>query len=208
MKSKSFLVLTGLLASLCITSLVAAGPLGSGPYSSMSMLLEKTFLKVDVLTVNVVVGKKAQGEMTKLAQGKQYSEGLGEQIAKVAIGADDALVTLTFQRDVSLDQWIDAVRENLTQARKAGLMTADTEKKVSEGLPTWFAAIKDRGYEKNDKLSYRVTADSLHTKVVSAGGTKLVEFKDSDKSAPRVVMASYFAPGSDFREPLLKSLFK
>lgn len=208
MKSKTFLAVSGLLASVCLTSLVAAGPLGSGPYSSMSMLLEKTILKVDVLTVNVVVGKKAQGEMTKLAQGKQYSKDLGDQIAKVAIGADDALVTLKFERDVSLDQWIDAVRENLEQARKAGLMTAATEKKVSDGLPNWFAAIKDRGYEENDKLTYRVTADSLHTKVVSAGGKTLVEFKDNDKAAPRVVMASYFAPGSDFREPLLKSLFK
>src|SRR5690606_32410902 len=110
-------------------------------------------------------------------------------------------------RNVSLDMWIDAVRENLQQAREAGLITAAVEKKVSAGLPTWFAALRERGYKENDRLLYRVRADSLRTVVVSADGKILVDKLDKDKVAPRVVMASYFAPKSDFREPLLRSFF-
>ena len=214
MKIKTTLSLAGLLvALLSVSALLAAPPpsaagLAQGPYSTMHMLLEKTFLKVDVLTVKVRFGKGPHQKLQQLAQGKQYSDALGKEIADVAIGSRDALVELQFQRDVSLDQWIDAVRENLQQAKSAGLIDAGTASKVSNGLPKWFAAIKDRGYEKNDRLLYRVKAGSLRTVVISAGGRTLVDFTDNDSVAPKVVMASYFAPGSDFRKPLLKSLFK
>jgi hypothetical protein len=215
MKTRSFLFAAALAAALSVGSLLFAAPVPSlnaadlarGPYSSMHMLLEKTILKVDVLTVDVRFGKKIHPQLVKIAKGKQYSDGLGQQIAKVAIGADDALVQLKFVRDVSLDQWIDAVRDNLEQAREAGLISAGTEKKVSAGLPNWFAAIKDRGYKKNDRVLYRVRSDGLRTVVVAADGKVLVDRSDKGSEAPRVVMASYFAPGSDFRELLLKSLF-
>lgn len=217
MKIRPFLFLACLLASLAFGSLVSAGApppslksneLAQGPYSAMHMLLEKTFLNVDVLTVDVRFGKKIHPQLVKIAKGKKYSEALGNQAAKVAIGADDALVQLRFVRDVSLSQWIDAVRENLQQARDAKLITPALQQKVSQGLPKWFAAINDRGYEKYDRLLYRVRPNSLRTVVVTAKGQVLVERTDKGKDPGRVVMASYFAPKSDFRELLLKSLFK
>ena len=182
--------------------------LAHGPYSSMHMLLEKTFLKVDVLTVDVRFGKSAHARLAKLARGKAYSEALGKEAAKIAIPADDALVQLRFVRDVSLDQWMDGVRENLQQARDAGLISKETQQRVGQGLPSWFAPLAERGYSKGDRVLYRVRPDSLRTVVVTAGGKILVDRRDRDKDALRVVMASYFAPGSDFREPLLRSLFK
>ena len=120
--------------------------LAHGPYSSMHMLLEKTFLKVDVLTVDVRFGKSAHARLAKLARGKAYSEALGKEAAKIAISADDALVQLRFVRDVSLDQWMDGVRENLQQARDAGLISKKTQQRVGQGLPSWFAPLAERGY--------------------------------------------------------------
>ena len=67
-------------------------------------------------------------------------------------------------------------------------------------------AIKERGYERGDRLLYRVRADSVRI-VVSEKGKIYVDTTDVGKDAPRIVMASYFAPRSDFREPLLRSLF-
>jgi hypothetical protein len=52
-----------------------------------------------------------------------------------------------------------------------------------------------------------VRADSVRMVVVSEKGKIYVDTTDVDKDAPRVVMASYFAPKTDFREPLLRSLF-
>jgi hypothetical protein len=205
-----------LLVSLCVGVLVA-GPkiptfndasLAQGKYSTMHMLLEKTVMKVDVLTVDVRVGKKAHEAIKKLASGKPYSEPLGNQVADVAIKAENAVVQLTFKRNVPLNMWINEVRRNLGQARAAGLISAAVEQKVSNGLPQWFAKLKERGYKTGDRVLYRVSADKLVTAVVSTEGHLLVYRSDSGKDARSVVMASYYAPKSDFRDPLLKSLFK
>jgi hypothetical protein len=98
------------------------------------------------------------------------------------------------------------VRDNLEQAREAGLITKDVEQQVSRGLPDWFGALRERGYEKGDRLTYTIGADSLRTAVASNNGPVLVDRVDRGPISRRVVLASYFAPKSEFREPLLRSL--
>ncbi len=216
MTTRSFLLLACLLVSLAVGTRAAAAPLPSldsnelaeGPYSSMHMLLEKTFLKIDVLTVDMRFGKEIHPRLVQLARGNAYSDALGDQVAQVAIGADDALIQLRFVRDVAFDQWTDSVRENLQQVRAAGLITAKVQQQVSQGLPQWFAPLRKRGYKENDRFLYRVRPDSVRTAVVAADGKVLVDRTEKDEHAPRVVMAGYFAPGTDFREPLVRSLFE
>jgi hypothetical protein len=204
-----------LVGSLAGASLAAAplpslnsSDLAQGPYSYMHMLLQKTFLRINVATIEVRVDKKAQSHFAGLARGQAYSEGLAQQLAHVAIAAERAVVQMRFKRDVSLDRWMDVVRDNLEQARKAGLIDASLEQKVGQGLPQWFAALRKRGYEKGDRLIYDVGPDSLRTVVVSTAGQVFVDRLDREQGTRRVVLASYFAPGSDFREPLLRSLLE
>jgi len=182
--------------------------LAQGAYSSMHMLLEKTFLKVDVLTVDVRFGKADQARFRQLASGKKYSPELGRELAKVAIASDHAVVQLHFVRDVSLDQWMDAVRDNLAQAKAAGLISAALQKRVGGGLPKTFALLQERGYEEGDRLLYGIRGATLDTAVISAKGKVLMQKHDDDRELSRVVLASYFAPGSDFRELLLRSMVK
>lgn len=209
-------------ASTCLSLLLVAavtpaatnlpsldGPgLAKGPYSSMHMLLQKTILKVNVATIDVRVDPKTQGRFTELARGKSYSDDLGHQLALAAIGASRAVVQMQFKRDISLDRWMGVVRDNLEQARKAGLITAEVEKRVGGSLPDWFGALRERGYEKGDRLIYAVMPEGVRSVVVSTGGQVLVDRMDADRGAPRVVLGSYFATGSEFREPLLRSLFE
>ena len=216
MKSTRIAFRVWLVVSLCVGALLAESKvpsfddpaLAQGKYSTMHMLLEKTLLKVDVLTVDVRVGKKAQQGLSKLAADKQYSEALGDQLAPIAIKAENAIVQLTFKRSVPLNTWIGEVRKNLQQAKDAGLISAALQQKVSNGLPEWFAAIEDRGYKDGDRLLYRVYPEKLITAVVSKEELLLMYRTDAGKEARSVVMASYYAPKSDFRELLLKSLFK
>jgi hypothetical protein len=182
--------------------------LAQGPFAYMHMLLQKTILSINVATIEVRVDKPTQSRLAGIASGQQYSDALGQQLANVAIGAERAVVQMRFKRDISLNRWMGVVRENLEQARKAGLINADLERQVGQGLPQWFAALKDRGYEKNDRLVYAVGPDSLRTAVVSAGGQVLVDRADREQGTRRVILASYFAYGSEFREPLLRSLFQ
>jgi hypothetical protein len=206
----------GLAALLLASALVAGGPppsldapgLAQGPYSSMHMLLQKTVLKIDVATVDVRVDKPTQSRFAELARGQQYSYPLDAQLASAAIAAPRAVVQMQFVRDVPLNRWIGVVRDNLELAREAGLIPREIEQKVSNAIPRWFAPLAERGYLKNDRLIYAITPDTLRTVVVSAGGQVLLDLSDNEAGARRVVMASYFAPKSDTRELLIRSLLE
>lgn len=186
---------------------VATADLAQGPYARMHMLFKKA-LFVKVATIDVRIDKPVQAKLASLAKGQKYSEALGAQLAGAIIPAERAIVEMTFKRDVGLDRWIGIVRENLEQAREAGLIGADLERRVGQGLPQAFAALKQRGYLEGDRLVYVVEPDSLRTAVVAAGGQVFVDRLEKDPGTRKVVLASYFAPGSEFREPLLKSLFQ
>ena len=185
------------------------GPdLAQGPFSAMKMTLKKTILRINVANIDVRFDKAAQSRFSALASGKSYSKDLAGELAKAAIDAGHAVVQMQFNHDVSLDRWMGVVKDNLEQARSAGLITKELEQQVGQGLPQWFSPLKDRGYEKGDRLLYEVRPDALHTAVVSKDGKVLLDRVDHEAGVRRVVLPSYFAPDSDFREPLLKSLFQ
>lgn len=191
-------------ASGAVPSLSDAG-LASGPFSKMHMLLEKTILKVDVVTIDVRVGPKAQGEFVKIAQGKKIEGDVEEQLAKAALNIDHAVVQMKFERDVSLSQWIDQVSNSLDKAVSAGYVSASRKTQVMNGLPNWFAPVKDRGFKKGDKVLYRVQNGAVRTVLVQIDGQTTVDQNDSGADAARVLFAGYFAPGADLRG-LLRTL--
>jgi len=97
------------------------------------MLLQKTILSIHVATIEVRVDNPTQSRLAGLARGQTYSDALAQQLANVAIGAERAAVQMRFKRDISLNRWIGVVRENLEQARKAGLISTDLEHQVGQG---------------------------------------------------------------------------
>jgi hypothetical protein len=193
---------------------VADGPLPSldgpelaqGPYSAMHMRLQKTILNVNVADIDVKFDKATQAKMAELARGKPYSEGLAHQLSLLTLDAKSAVFQMKFLRDIPLKRWIDVVKDSLDQAKAAGLITASMQDAVMKGLPEWFGALKDRGYEKGDRLMYAITPDGVRSVVASAGGKVFVDRFDKGHDGRRVVISSYFAPKSEFREPLLRSL--
>lgn len=199
-------------AALAVIFLVGAVPslqspdLAQGPLSSTHMLLQKTIFRINVANIDVRFDKATQARFAELARGQSYSEALGQKLAPVAIAAERAVVQMQFVRSVPLGRWVGVVRDNLAQARAAGLISKELEQTVAAGLPQWFGALEKRGYEKGDRLLYAIAPDSLRTVVVSTSGQVLVDKTDTDQGIRRVVLASYFAPGSDFREPLLRAL--
>ncbi len=206
---------SGLLASCALVATAETNlpsleskELAQGAYAYMHMLLQKTFLRINVATIEVRIDKPTQTKLSGLATGKTFSDGLANQLTNAVIGAERGVVQMKFKRDVSLDRWLGVVRENLEQTRKAGLIDAGLEKRVMQGLPDSFAALKSRGYEKHDRLIYEVAPGMVRTVVVSGAGQVLVDRTDQDLGVRKVVLCSYFAPGSDFRDPLLRSLFE
>lgn len=182
--------------------------LATGKYSTMHMLLEKTLLKVDVALIDMRVDKATQAKFAKEAAGKTYNGALEGQLAGIAMGADNAVIQLKFVRNVSLSQWIDGVRDSLDKAKSAGLITGALAKQVSDGLPQWFKAQESRGFKEGDRILYQVGPDQLRTVSVTTAGNILVDRTDKGADKANLVLATYFAPGTDYRELMLRSLLK
>lgn len=180
---------------------------GDGPYARMSTLLEKTIFKADVLTLEVRFSADEAARIEGYARGRRYSAALADSIAAVAIGAHDVYARLRFVRNVSLEQFVDGVREDLRRTPAAGIISQADYERISSNLPVWFAFLAERRILDGDELHYRIHGDTLHTQYRGVGGEILLDQVDVDPAAPRSVLGSYFVRGSSFRGGLIRSLF-
>jgi hypothetical protein len=183
-----------------------AEPLAPGHYAHMEMKLEKTFLGVDVAHIDLWFDAATRDKFTAIAAGQKYSDALAEQIARAAIDANDVSVQLQFLRNVSLGRFLDSVRKSLKNAEKAGYITPENYETSWHRVQAGFAPLSKRGFKKGDHLLYRAHAGTLRTQLVS-GNQSLVDVTVNDDGARRSMLGSYFAPGSDFRGPLIRDLW-
>ncbi len=208
----AMLVATGPAAAQTTVTTAAIEPmdtssLGTGPYSRMSTLLEKTIFKVDVLTLEVWLGAEDTRQLEGLVEGRRRTDALADSIAEVAIHSKDALVSSRFERRVSLDQFLDGIDDNMRLVRSAGLISEADYERITEGLPRWYAFLAERGIHDGDRQRYRIRGDSLRTQYWAASGELLLDQTDVAASAPLAVLGGYYVRGSDFRKGLIKSLF-
>ncbi len=204
-----------ILLSLCSTSLVAQSPapfdttlVGQWPYSAMHTLFEKTIFKVDVLTLDVRFGPEPARRLEALAAGRPYSSTLADSIAAVAVDARDAWARLRFERNVSLVRFLDGIRKNLKSALQAGIIDADSYDDISRDLPVWYQFLAADGIHDGDEMFYRIRGDTLHTAYRAVTGEVLLDQIDIGPERRLSVLGGYFAPKSDFRKGLVKSLFE
>jgi len=201
------LSIAALVASLAVFGMRGdAAPLATDRYGHMHMLFEKTWFGIDVARVDVWFDQATRDRFRELAAGQRYSDQVAERIARTALQAQDVDVRVEFLRDVSIREFYDAARDNLVRARNAGYISKDTFAIAWRGVQTDFAPLAKRGLEEGDRLIYRARVDSLQT-IVMSGNRVLLDVTSHDLGARRSMIASYFAPRSDFRKGLIKSLF-
>jgi hypothetical protein len=181
--------------------------LGRGPGVRMHTLLEKTIFKVDVLTVEIWLGEEDRRRIEGIVADDRYSSEVGDAVAEVAISSEDALVRLKFLRDVSFEQFLDGIDENLRLVPRAGIIADADYQEISENLPRWFAFLAERGVHKGDEIAYRISGDTLRTRYLVADGQVLLDQTDVGASARLSVLGSYFVEESEFRKGLVSSLF-
>ena len=183
-----------------------APDLARGPYAGMHMIVEKTFLNLDVAEIDVRASTKVQSALASAAAGKPYSDALEAQLAQVVLEADHLVIQVKFLRDASFSRWLDAAQESLSKVARSGLVPADECKRVSGSLAQWFKAFEKDGFHKGDRFVYDVRPGLLRTVAVTAAGKPIVDRVGRGELSSRVLLATYFAPGTDYRTPLLKSL--
>jgi hypothetical protein len=181
--------------------------LGKTDFGRMHMLLEKTFLNVDVLTVEIRLPPETAESLRTLAAGQKPNAGLTDRIAARAYRAEDAYVEIRFKRNVSLDEFVAAVRKNLERARKASMIDEETYQNVSRNLPHWFAFLQADGIKSGDRILYRARPASMRTLYVDQKGRIRLDQTDEGAGPRLALLGGYFAPGSEFKDKLVASLF-
>ncbi|UCF18935.1 MAG: hypothetical protein JSU87_13530 [Gemmatimonadota bacterium] len=183
-------------------------PSAGNPYSSMRMLLEKTFLKVDVLKLEIRFAGEDARRIERLASGGKYSEELAESIAQIGINSLNAYARIEFVRNISLEQFVDGVREDVGKVRDAGIIAEADFEMISEGIPHWFGFLEERRILNGDQIHYRIRGDTLRTVYLGVDGDIALDQTDVGPVRRLAVLGSYLAPKSNFRKDLIKSLFR
>lgn len=172
----------------------------------MQMLLEKTIFSVDVLWLSVRIDGSVAGPLGDLGR-RERTEERGDSVATLAVDARCATARLDFVRDVSLDRFLGAIRESTRAARKADFIGEEIFRTIDGNLADWYAFLEGRGVADGDRMTYRIRGDTLNIRFRTAEGELLLDRTDVGEAAARSVLAGYMAPGSDFREGLIRSLF-
>jgi hypothetical protein len=180
--------------------------LAAGPRPLMSMKLEKTLFKVDVLTLELWFAATAAAKLRAAAAGQQPPDALYDAVADAALEATDMWARIRFLRNVSLSQFLDAATESLRAARDAGLIDHAAFADISEGLPVWYSFLRERRVIKHDEMHYRIRGDTLRTVFLGHDGAVLLDQTDIGPERRLSVLGGYFAADSDFRVPLIRSL--
>lgn len=201
-------VLVALLAVAATAGTAQSGPPVDDEAVTMEMLLEKTIFQVDVLTLTVRIKGDRAARLRELARSGPVSEEATDSVARIAAGATRAWAQLEFVRDVSMDRFLDAIRESSRAAVEAGFIDREAFDFIDRSLPKWYSFLVERGVKEGDRMTYRIDGDTLETRYRTHDGDLLLQQTDVGAARRRSVLGGYFAPGSDFREGLVRSLFR
>lgn len=205
---RSILVLALSLSGLTASASAQSACAESDSAVQMRMLLEKTIFNVDVLWLTVRLDGSSADRLAEVARDREPDEAVSDSIARIAVDATCARVHLDFVRNVSLGRFLDAIREGSRAALEADLIEAETFRLIDESLPAWYAFLEGRGVREGDRMSYLIRGDTLNIRYLSSSGELLLDQTDVGAARRRSVLAGYFAPGSDFRRGLIRSLFR
>lgn len=182
--------------------------LDAGRYGRMYALLERTLFQVDVAELTLRYDSATAGRVRGLVRNREFSEPLTDSVAGAVLGAERVHGRLEFLRGVGLDQFLESLRQSMEKARDADLLADSAYRSFRGQLRGWYAALEGRGVEEGDVTEYRIRGDTLRVIYRSGGGDVLIDRTDIGGEHRRAVLGGYLAPGSDFREGLIRSLFR
>jgi hypothetical protein len=175
------------------------------PGAIMEMLYERTIFNVDVLTLTLRFGTETATELERLL-GSPPSEALEDSIARIALASTDVLVTSRFLRNASLDQFLDGLSDSLEKALEAGFISTEAHQAILADVEVQYAPLREEGIREGDVMWYRIKGDTLHLAFQRVDGGVPVEERPVGAERRIGLLAGYLAPGSDFREGLIRSV--
>ena len=132
---------------------------------------------MDVLEVRIRVGGETARQLESLAAGAGMARGgnlpapLADDLADAVASARQALVRIRFRRNISLQQFLDGMRESLQHAVDAGYLSARGATLRAEETARAFSPLEGRGFRSGDALWYRVRGEALEMVLPGPGLT-------------------------------------
>ena len=184
------------------------GPLGDGRYAVMEMLLEKTIFKVDVLRLEVRVDTATARRLESLVRSASRRDEVEDSVALAALAAPHAFARITFERNISLKQFLDGAEDDMQRAVDAGWLSEEDFRDINGWMPRWYSFLAEDGIRDGDAITYRLSGDTLRTVYRTADGDIPFDEILVGRKHRYGVLGPYFAPKSSFRKKLLRSLFR
>lgn len=184
-----------LLACVAVL-LLPAGTAGGG--TTLEMKLEATFLRLDVARVAL----QLPGLQAAALDSARRVGGAGA-VARRAMAADSVAIRMEFLRGVGTGRLVDAIRQNLEAARDAGWLSASALDSIWPGLERDYRRLGSRGVREGDVLWHHVGSRTARSELRSARGRRLWAIHREGVVHRRGLLASFLAPGTDFREGLV-----
>jgi hypothetical protein len=109
---------------------------------------------------------------------------------------------------VDVSDFVEEAEKQLALAAEASLISREERDAGVRTLRSFFGSLVERGFEDGDRLVYRSRPDALRMVLRSSKGKTLADERVPGARSGVIVLASYLAPRTTFREPLVRSLFE
>lgn len=174
--------------------------------SHMHALMQKTLLKVDVLTVDICFDEPTARRFVAIAGQGRLRGAAADSITRAALTGRLALARVAFLRDITVRDFLQGVDEDLRNAVDAGVLADSVYRTVTAGLPAWYAPLQRRGIRTGDVLVYEMQSNAVRTIYRNREGRTLLERTDTGRAKRNSPLAAWLAPGSPVRDELLRSM--
>jgi len=167
--------------------------------------LEKTIFKFDVLDLEILVRGEAAVQTQRWLTSAAWTAALADSIAQTLAQATDASAEITFLRDVGLKRFLKSIDGSMDQTVRVGWLSREDFERISRQMPVSYAFLSEEGIHDGDQILYTVQGDSLRVRYLDSSGRERLDEIDVGPERRIALLGSYFAPGSDFRDGLLRS---
>lgn len=170
-------------------------------------LYETTILQIDVMRLRVQVDDATAVALAAAVRGAPRSPALEREVARQYQAAREATLDMEFLQGVSGEAFLEHTLKALRELVRDGAVTEADADTLSREVSERFAFLVAAKVRPGDRLQYQVRADTVWT-TYTRGDTVLKIDRHAGRRFRDYILATNFAPSSDFRRGLLDQVFR
>ena len=176
--------------------------------SRFDYVLEKTFLKIDAVRLELQILDGTPARVAELIDTSTRDEELDHSVAAVYLSAEGADLRMTFLVSFDLERFLAGNRDSLNGLAEAGIISGDDAERLYLENERRFAILEESGMKEGDRLEHELRGDSIITRFIDASGVTRIDELRVGPERRAALLGSFFGPESEFRDGLLDQVFE